>query len=582
MSFDGTTGDRCARHCPSSERCCDCATIAWRTPLSIAPPMPASWSTSSRRSCRRADRSADRAAAAGWSSVCRRSITLAALLIVVRHLVEGVPIRTPPSSLSAGTPLVATGSPADWSESAKTIAEIQGHVYCFSLVGDRTARVVWGTPKRAEDIDTISGARRPSRLEAETFENGCPQLSLNGKRLLFSGRTHGGAAEIRLSEFPDGHSPSVVASGDDPVWLSDDSFVYNVDAGHVGVFSLPTMGVTLLAEPAFGNQRVIVDKSVNHAGNAIALLVMGDASEYGVVILEGRDFEKHSTFPIQPAVGLQFGDGGSSELFLSSQASKAVSTLAVLDWPHKRLENVGRYPGFDIIRCHIARGPQAGDNRLFVLARRASSDAWLYDGSRRRQLTTTGDNYSAAQSSRGHLLLSKWIYNGDITIWWQDPRGTLRQLTHGPRDAEPSFARDARRWAYADYARKSIMICAGLSDGCRVLRQDESLPTWPRFSPDGELLAYVTEVGASKLVIVSTKDGALKASWGRALQVSPRLVRRDHRLEPRDRFGTLFLERARCDLGHQDWKPVRVVGATGHRGRNSMLVAADSARFPVL
>jgi hypothetical protein len=52
-----------------------------------------------------------------------------------------------------------------------------------------------------------------------------------------------------------------------------------------------------------------------------------------------------------------------------------------------------------------------------------------------------------------------------------------------------------------------------LADGCSVLRQDESLPTWPKFSPDGELLAYVTEVGASKVVIVSTKDGALKASW---------------------------------------------------------------------
>jgi hypothetical protein len=409
--------------------------------------------------------------------------------------------------------LVATGSPVNWTKSAKTISDIPGRVHCFSLADDRTARLVWGTPRRAEDVDIISGARRPSPIAKDSYETGCPQLSPDGKRLLFSGRTQGGASEVRLSEFPDGHSPSVITSGDEPVWLTGESLAYNIDGGHVGVFSVPTMSFTLLADPAVGRQRVIVEKSASRTGDAIALLVGSETSELAVVVYEGRNFEKQSTFVIPSARRIQFSEDGSADLFLYYQVSKSISTLAALDWRHGVVRNVGEYSGFDIVSPHLTHGIDPQERHLVLLARRGSSDVWRYEGQDRQRLSTSGDVYSAARSSRGQLLLSKWADSGDVDIWRQDVDGTLKQLTFGTRDVEPSFADDDQTWAYADYARKCIMVCADSSGRCRVLRQDEFLPSAPRFSPGGERLAYLTQVGASKLVIVSTKDGTVEATW---------------------------------------------------------------------
>jgi len=43
---------------------------------------------------------------------------------------------------------------------------------------------VWGTPMRAEDLDTVSHARRPSPVVPAAYAEGCPDISPDGKRLL--------------------------------------------------------------------------------------------------------------------------------------------------------------------------------------------------------------------------------------------------------------------------------------------------------------------------------------------------------------------------------------------------------------
>ena len=156
-----------------------------------------------------------------------------------------------------------------------------------------------------------------------------------------------------------------------------------------------------------------------------------------------------------------------------------------------------------------------------LLARRVVSDAWLYEGAQRRRLTSDGRNYSVARSSKGDLLLSKLGDDGTINIWWQGLDGASRELTHGGRDVEPTFSTDGRSWSYADYAQKSIMVCSRSDDACRVLQKDEMLPSWPRFSPGGQTLAYLTTVGVSKLVVVSISDGHVVASWSAYYQCPP-------------------------------------------------------------
>jgi hypothetical protein len=51
-------------------------------------------------------------------------------------------------------------------------------------------------------------------------------------------------------------------------------------------------------------------------------------------------------------------------------------------------------------------------------------------------------------------------------------------------------------------------MCAAKGTECRVLRRDETLPAWPRFSPDASKVAYVRFGGAaSQLVVFSIADG---------------------------------------------------------------------------
>ena len=59
------------------------------------------------------------------------------------------------------TQIEALGTPTDWSKLASTIAIIPGGVDCLSIVDGGNVRIVWGDPRRAEDIDVVSGRRRP-------------------------------------------------------------------------------------------------------------------------------------------------------------------------------------------------------------------------------------------------------------------------------------------------------------------------------------------------------------------------------------------------------------------------------------
>ena len=190
--------------------------------------------------------------------------------------------------------------------------------------------------------------------------------------------------------------------------------------------------------------------------------------------------------------------------------------MTTLNWKRGVFASSGFYPGFDILRAKIV-----GDTEVLVV-RRLSSDAWLDDGVRHERLTSDGQDYSVAMSKSGDLLLSKRDADGNYNVWRQSPSGATKKLTSGKIDVGPEFGPDGKAWAYADYTAKSIVMCGGDAQSCRVLRRDEMLPIWPRFSPDGELLAYVTQIGAPKLTVVSAQDGeAVKASWDAYYQCPP-------------------------------------------------------------
>ncbi len=153
------------------------------------------------------------------------------------------------ASASAFISLSPHGEPADWHKLAQTVAEFPGHVDCLSMLDSKTAELVWGSPRRAEEIEIASGRRRSGNLQSETYAVGCPQHSPDGKRLLFTALNGAGTTEIRISNHPDGAQAATTVSGFEPLWLpSGEEFAYNVDPFHAAVFVLPTSSSTLLSD----------------------------------------------------------------------------------------------------------------------------------------------------------------------------------------------------------------------------------------------------------------------------------------------------------------------------------------------
>ena len=86
-----------------------------------------------------------------------------------------------------------------------------------------------------------------SPLVPEAYAEGCPDLTADGQRLVYTGHTVDDRAYAFVSPHPDGRDavPEVQIAEpsrtSDPVWLPDgQSFLYDVDDKHVGVFSLET------------------------------------------------------------------------------------------------------------------------------------------------------------------------------------------------------------------------------------------------------------------------------------------------------------------------------------------------------
>jgi len=391
------------------------------------------------------------------------------------------------------------GRASDWSQSAVTIASLHGPVYCISSQeGGRRARVVWGSPRQAEDFDVYSGARTPAPLAEPTFRVGCPQLSPDGQRLLFSAYDDKGVAQIRLSDSPRGEPSSVVTSGYEPTWMANgQEFAYSIDRAHVAVFSLPTMSFTLLADDrAEIGEKAVAERAVNGKGDAIALLRVDGQANHIISIYSSPGFQLLRNLKMPSARRLYF-DRLTDDLLVSYQEASSLSTLVDLNWRTSDAMNLGFVPGFDVTLVS-----SVGQGRI-VVARREMRDVWLHDGLTSRQLTSDGENVTAAVSESGDVLIGKRAGDGRFMIWAFDRGGSGKAVTPGPLDVAPSFAPDGARWTYVDYRRSRVMTCTTRTGACEVAHEDQMLPSGPTFSPDGKAIAYVTQLNTPRLVIIS-------------------------------------------------------------------------------
>jgi len=406
-----------------------------------------------------------------------------------------------------------TGKPRDWSPGSMAFATFDQRVHCFALLpGGETARVVWGEPRRAEDIDIASGRRAPTALPSETYETDCPQLSPTGTSLLFTRLSTGTAPEIMLGK-PDGGDATVLTSGSEPRWLPHgDEFLFNVNTGYVGLFSVPTMASTLFSDNRGQVTRYIYKKTVSSSGNTVAISYHGDELYRLLEVHSLPDMNLVASWRVPLSIrGVAFN----GEVLTLSDVDTP-GTLDILDWRTGAAHRSGFLPSSAVESIFDA----PGESKV-ILSSAKDSDVWLFDDANNsRRLTHDGRNYGASWSPTGDVLVSHRFENGQFAIFRYDVNGRSKQITNGPFDATPSFSRDGSAWVYSDYPRKTIMLCEG--DSCRPARVErERLPGWPTISPDRQHIAYVDQGGSKHLNVVNT-DGSSKRDLGpTAIQCAP-------------------------------------------------------------
>jgi hypothetical protein len=464
--------------------------------------------------------SARRSPYAVLGSPWRRSAARVAVAGAVIAVAIGIGVRgyrrrvAPVTGAQSGIPRLApSGAPADWTRIAKVLASASGHAHCFSLVDDNTVRVIWGSPRKAEDIDLHSGARRAAPLVPEAYSAGCPDISPDGRELLFTASSAVGGTEIRRSANPRGENAKAVTPGSDPVWLKNgEEFAYSIDATHAAVFSLATMRFRLLGDPGLGGQQTILGKSASRHSDAVAVMFYANDIQWALSVYEGPGLDKSTSFALGPTQSLRFSSQADS-LFMSVVEPR--SPLASFDWRTAKYRKLGTFADMDIVDV------LSGGEKSILLGRHRATDVWLYDGSAKRLLTSDEGISAAAISMSGDLLLARRGLGVTMNIWSQDRAGAKRKLTSGQFDTAPDFSPDGSSWVYADYSRKSIVICTTATNECRILRRDEMLPAWPRFSPDGSKVAYVRQSAAPRMMAISISDGKERALGNTHWQCPP-------------------------------------------------------------
>jgi serine/threonine protein kinase len=395
------------------------------------------------------------------------------------------------------------GTPRDLDAGSKVLATFDQRVHCLSVLpGGKVARVVWGKPRTAEDIDLATGHRTPAALPVETYETDCPQLSPQGDSLLFTRLSPAASPQIMRAN-ADGQGATRLINGAEPLWLpSGEEFLYNVDTAHAAVFSLPTMSSSIVPDNRGSTARYLYKKAVSPRGDLIAVAFNDVGSRVlDIYTMPDLHLAASSRMPLSIR-GVNFNGAA-----LTLVDTGGHGTLDVFDWKagearraarvDRQLESVFPAHGVDV-----------------VLSSAKTNDVWIFDARQDppRQLTHDGLNFAAAWSPRGDVLVSRQVSDNHLAIFRFDAAGHVRQVTQGPFDTLPSFSRDGAAWTYVDYERRMIVLCD--ASGCRDVRQG-NLPGWPAIAPDQRHIAFIEQGGTNHLNVVDV-DGSNKRDLGPA------------------------------------------------------------------
>jgi serine/threonine protein kinase len=395
-----------------------------------------------------------------------------------------------------------TGTPRDLGSVSRVFATFDRRVHCVMVLsGGETARVVWGKPRTAEDIDLATGNRTPAALPAETYETDCPQLSPLGDSLLYTHLSAGASPQIMRAR-ADGQGATPLINGAAPHWLPNgEEFLYEVDTAHAAIFSLPTMSSTIVPDSRGSATRHLYKETVSARGDLIAI-AYNDVGSRVLDLYTMPDLHLASSWRLPLTIrGVSF-DGAA----LTLTDAGGHGTLDAFDWRAGQARRAASVEG-QLESFIPARGVNV------VLSSAKTNDIWLFDTEKKpRQLTHDGRSFAAAWSPTGDVLVSRQISDNRLAIFRYDAAGRERQVTQGPFDTLPSFSADGSTWVYVDYDRRMIVLCDDAT--CRDVRRG-NLPGWPVIAPDRRHIAFIEQGGTNHLSVVDV-DGSNKRDLGPA------------------------------------------------------------------
>jgi hypothetical protein len=406
--------------------------------------------------------------------------------------------RAVATAANAASPLLdIVGEPADWTSTSRVLGEIPDRVRCVVPLPDHdTVRLVWGRPPHAEDLDTKTGRRVPSPIVPDAYAEGCPDLSSDGKQLVYQGHTGDGRAFAFVAENPEGRDAvAVVPTAEpshlsDPRWLGDGrTFSYDIDLRHIGIYSVETKRSTVVPSAEFSGAAIFRWTTGNtlFVGESLA------RAETLFVGFDGDTLTETTRFRVPLSILNLVVEAPGRYLGVSLGTERTDSVVELQ--PERRLaRRVGFIPGQHVRSLSWAR------DRIFFASRREKALV---------KLRAPGGGWSTAMDT-DVTIESVADCGGDLlTVEWQDGaarvvrRGRtgqmIRALSDGPHDISVSCSRNGR-WFYVRGGRGDNTVVACDGDRCRDLMRGK---IWrARVSADG-----------TKLALLSFENRGATVSW---------------------------------------------------------------------
>jgi len=424
----------------------------------------------------------------------RPPVFAVALALVAAVAVGGVVSRVRKQSLGVKTTpafeaplIVPTGEPADWTDTSTVLAEIPERITCTRLLPDqRTIRFVWGSPPRAEDVDTVTRKRISSPLVPAAYAEGCPDISPDGKRLVFQGRAKDGRAFAFLSEHPDGRDAEAVVPtaeptmSSEPTWLTDNgAFSFDIDTTHVGVFSTVERRIAALPEPA--NDRAVTSFR-SATGGLIFVSSHWDGPEIGIVAFSWPSLSEQMRFRLTGSAAMDFRVGRGSEVYFTNPDLERLTDMVELDRKTLLARRIGS------VRNQRVGKPWVLNQGLVFLSARDEADLFLLNANKALARVThdgavynaahCGDNFIVRRDRGGRSLIERIDRSGGAV-------GTRTDVFVG---FAPECSLDGRVTYYAEPSSLAVMRCDQAGCG-RLLKGPVGALA---ISPDGKRIAVLT------------------------------------------------------------------------------------------